>query len=83
MPLVAELNTYRTRYLEEVRELVITPWPARGAAKARLRRAVGHALEFGTWQSLVGREGCTTREAVRLMVAFVGAAASGDAGAQA
>jgi AcrR family transcriptional regulator len=75
MPLVAEMNGYRVRYLEEIRELLLQPWPARGRAKARLRRAIGHALEFSTWQSLVRRQGCNAREAVELMVGLAEGAA--------
>jgi AcrR family transcriptional regulator len=81
MPLVAEMNAYRVRYLEEIRDLLLEAWPPRGAARARLRRAIGHALEFRTWQSLVRRQGCRTDEAVELMLAFVRAAASDEAGA--
>jgi AcrR family transcriptional regulator len=81
MPLVAEMNAYRVRYLEEIRELLLEAWPKRGGARARLRRAIGHALEFRTWQSLVRRQGFRTNEAVQLMVTFVHAAASDEAGA--
>jgi AcrR family transcriptional regulator len=77
MPIVAEMNAYRARYLEEVRDLLVEPWPTRGGARARLRRAIGHALEFHTWQSLVRRQGCRKGEAVQLMLAFVRAAAEG------
>jgi AcrR family transcriptional regulator len=75
MPIIAELNTYRVRHLEGVRDVLVEPWAARGAARVRLRRAIGHALEFRTWQSLVRRQGCRTNDAVELMVAFVRAAA--------
>jgi AcrR family transcriptional regulator len=75
MPLVAEMNTYRDRHLEEIRDLLLQGWPAGDGARARLRQAIGHALEFRTWQSLVRRQGCTTDEAVRLMVAFARATA--------
>jgi AcrR family transcriptional regulator len=75
MPLVAEMNAYRVRYLEEIRDLLLQAWSTRGAARARLRRAIGHALEFRTWQSLVRRQGCRTDEAVRLMLAFARAVA--------
>ena len=79
MPLVAEMNAYRVRHLEEIRDVLLEAWPARGAAKTRLRQAIGHALEFGTWQSLVRRQGCRSNDAaVRLMRAFVCAAASDD-----
>lgn len=75
MPIVAEMNAYRVRYLEEVRDLLVEPWRARGARRERLRHAIGHALEFGTWQSLVRRQRCSANEAIRLMVAFVRAIA--------
>ena len=74
MPIVAEMNAYRVRYLEEIRELLLEAWPKRGRARARLRRAIGHALEFRTWQSLVRRQGCRRSEAIRLMLTFVRAA---------
>jgi AcrR family transcriptional regulator len=81
MPLVAEMNAYRVRNLEEMRDLLLERWPTRGGARARLRRAIAHALEFRTWQSLVRRQGCRTNEAVQLMLTFVRAAASDEAGA--
>lgn len=74
MPVIADLNAYRVRYVADAGELLVEAWPKRGTARARVRPAVGHALEFGTWQSLVRRQGCTADEAVRLMVAFAGAA---------
>jgi AcrR family transcriptional regulator len=81
MPIVAEMNAYRVRYLEEIRDLLLEPWTTRGGARARLRRAIGHALEFRTWQSLVRGQGCRTNEAVQLMLTFLRAAASDEAGA--
>jgi len=75
MPIVAEVSAYRLRYRDEVRDLLLEAWPKRGGVRARLWPAIGHALEFGTWQSLVRREGCRTDEAVQLMVAFADAAA--------
>jgi AcrR family transcriptional regulator len=83
MPLVAEMNAYRVRYLEGIRDLLLEAWPTRGRASARLRRVIGHALEFRTWQSLVRCQGCATDEAVQLMVAFACAAGSGNANAKA
>jgi AcrR family transcriptional regulator len=78
MPIVAEMNAYRVRYLEQIRDLLLEAWPTRGEARARLGRAIGHALEFRTWHSLVRRQECRTDEAVQLMLVFVGAAASDD-----
>jgi AcrR family transcriptional regulator len=76
MPIVAEMSAYRFRYVDDVRELLLEAWPKRGGVRERLRPALGHALAFGTWQSLVRREGCDTEAAVRLMVAFAETAAS-------
>jgi AcrR family transcriptional regulator len=76
MPIIAEINAYRARYLDEVRDLLVGAWPTPGRARSRLARAVGHALEFGTWQSLVRSQKATTVEAVRLMSTFARAAAS-------
>jgi AcrR family transcriptional regulator len=75
MPLVADMNAYRVRYLEEIRDLLLEAWKTRGRARARVRQAIGHALEFRTWQSLVRGQGCRPDEAVQLMRAFVPAAA--------
>jgi AcrR family transcriptional regulator len=75
MPIVAEMNAYRVRYLEEVRDLLLEAWTTPGGARARLRRAIAHALEFSTWQSLVRRQVCRTNEAVQLMLTFVYTAA--------
>ena len=80
MPIVAEMNAYRVRYLEYVSELLLESWSTRGEARARLRRAIGHTLEFRTWQSLVRRQGCRTNEAAQLMLTFARAAASDEAG---
>lgn len=76
IPLVAELNRDRLDYLDEVRELLLEDWPDPGGARPRRNQAIGHALEFPTWQSLVRRQGCRTGDAAELMVAFVRAAAS-------
>jgi AcrR family transcriptional regulator len=43
------------------------------ARRKAVRAAVGHAITFETWQSLVRREGLTRRQAVDAMVAFVDA----------
>jgi len=45
-----------------------------------LRAAVGHALAFETWRSLVRREGLTTDDAVDAMVALAERSSSATAG---
>jgi AcrR family transcriptional regulator len=39
----------------------------RGRSSRRAHAAVGHALAFTTWRSLVREQGCTTDEAVAMM----------------
>ena len=45
-----------------------------GRRRARVGGAVGHAIGFGAWSSLVRENGLDGAEAVDLMVAMVGAA---------
>jgi AcrR family transcriptional regulator len=75
VPVLRDINAYRVRYLEDVRSILLAGWPSRGRARTRLRRALGHALDFSTWQSLVRKQGLGSEEAVRLMLEFVRAAA--------
>lgn len=58
-----ELNAEMRRVLEEV-------WDS-SKLTPRLQAAVGHALDFGTWRSLVRQEGLSDAEAVELMAGFV------------
>jgi AcrR family transcriptional regulator len=57
-------------YLQNITGLLLDPWqrPGRG-----LRAAVGHAVEFSTWQSLA-QQGLTDAEAVDLMARLAMAA---------
>ncbi len=58
-------------YLQEVAASLSTGWPARGARRRVLAAAVGHALKFETWRSLVRDGGVTRAQAVRLAAALV------------
>ncbi|HZE66889.1 MAG TPA: TetR/AcrR family transcriptional regulator [Sporichthyaceae bacterium] len=60
-------QVYREFIGELARSLAAAVAPKRSLARA----AVQHALEFPTWQSLVGQDGISSPTAVRLMVAFV------------
>jgi AcrR family transcriptional regulator len=43
----------------------------RGAARRRTRAALGHAVAFSTWRSLVREQGLSTADAVELACGFV------------
>jgi hypothetical protein len=46
----------------------------RGTARRRTRAALGHAVAFSTWQSLVREQGLDDSEAAMLIGALVAAA---------
>ena len=58
-------------YLEAARATLLAGRRHRGRAALTVRAAVGHALAFTTWRSLVREQGCTTAEAVELMCGLV------------
>jgi AcrR family transcriptional regulator len=57
-------------------ETLVRGRPERGARRRRLRAAVGHAVGFATWRSLVREQGLSESEAVELMLATIEAAAA-------
>ena len=65
--LTSVLSARREEALSEIREAVLPGLPRRKAVRA----AVGHALAFETWRSLVRREGLTRTQAVDAMLSFV------------
>ena len=60
--------------LEAYTDVLMEGRRTRGARRDRTRAAIGHALAFETWQSLVRHRGLDRRDAVRLMSAMVSAA---------
>lgn len=73
--LAATLAPWAELY-ETVREDLLATWSVRGRARTRLAAAIGHAISFDTWRSLVRGEGLEDVEAVELMVGLVRAAAA-------
>ncbi len=57
-------------YLNHVTEVLAAGRPRR----KRVRAAIGHALAFETWRSLVRAQGVSSKQAVDLMAALVAAA---------
>ncbi len=75
MPALAELLAPYEQYLAAVRGILAAGWGARGKRRELLLAAVGHALDFGTWRSLVRGQGLDEGRAVELMVRMVRCAA--------
>jgi hypothetical protein len=59
-----------TRLVERMRRVADALADGLAPGKA-VRAAVGHALEFETWRSLVRRQGLSRRQAVEAMLALV------------
>ena len=62
-------------FMEAARETLLRGRRSRGAARRRVAGAIGHAISFSTWRSLVAEQGFGREEAVELMCGLVAAAA--------
>ena len=74
MPVVQERFAAFHDYLEAARETLLAGRRLRGAARQRTRAALGHAVTFSTWKSLVREQQLGDDDAVALMIAVVAAA---------
>lgn len=61
-------------YIAAARDTLMAGRPERGRARERVRAAIGHALAFRTWQSLVREQGIDSSHAADLMCRLVAAA---------
>lgn len=77
MPIVKRmLGRYRD-YIAAARDVLLDGRHARGRARQRVRAAIGHALAFLTWRSLVREQGLDERRVADLMCRLVAVAAHG------
>ena len=74
VPAMASASEAFLAYLAAVVDALVAGRLERGKARRRVRSAIGHAISFPTWQSLVRGQGLTDAEAVALMAAMVEAA---------
>jgi AcrR family transcriptional regulator len=79
MPLVAERFAAVRAYFEAAQNTLMAGRKLRGAAKRRTRAAIGHAISFSTWKSLVTEQGLSAAEAVALIRPLVAGAVAGRA----
>ena len=61
----------RQAYFGQLVAILMRGRRLRGNRRARVTAAIGHALAFSTWQSLVREQGLTNAEAVELMTGMV------------
>lgn len=62
-------------YFDQVRDVLVAGRRERGHVRRTATAAIGHAISFVTWRSLVREQSLTRTEAVSLMAATVDAAA--------
>jgi AcrR family transcriptional regulator len=62
-------------YFEAVRAALLTGRRERGRARTRVSGAIGHAINFHTWHSLVREQHLSDEEAITLIAATIQAAA--------
>jgi len=65
----------RRAWLAEAAATIVRGRPERGARRRRIEAAVGHAISFATWRSLVREQGLAGPDAVGLMRELVALAA--------
>jgi AcrR family transcriptional regulator len=80
VPIVHRLLGDFYGYLRAIQDILMAGRGLRGHAARRTRAAIGHALAFPTWRSLIREQGLADRDAVALMCALVEGAAAARSG---
>ncbi len=75
VPIVAERFAALRGYFDLARDTLLSGRGDQGEVEQQMRAALGHAVAFSTWRSLVGEQGLEDAQAVELMCAFVSTAA--------
>ena len=66
-----EVTVPYLQHWDRARYTLVTGWGAKDQRLKMLLAALGHALDFWTWRSLVHEQGLTDEEAIELMVGMV------------
>jgi AcrR family transcriptional regulator len=76
VPAMRNAAAARARITAAMVDVLIRGRRERGARRDRAAAAIGHAIEFTTWRSLVREQGLDGDDAVAMMAALVAAAAA-------
>jgi AcrR family transcriptional regulator len=74
VPAMAKAVGRFAAYFEGATAVLLRGRPQRGRRRERVAAAIGHAVSFPTWRSLVRQQGLSAEEAVELMMGMVAAA---------
>ena len=77
IPALAALIKDMPAYYLAARALLAAPFTAPAAPRPELLAAIGHAIDFETWRSLVRRQGLSQEQAIELMATFIMRLANG------
>jgi AcrR family transcriptional regulator len=76
-PLVREMAEPYFQLFERMRYVLVTGWGAEDERLGLLLAALGHALDFQTWRSLVRHQGLNDEQAIEVVVGMVRCLVSG------
>ena len=79
-PDLAEFGGPYVERWAQMREALTAGWSVRGPRRKLLAAALGHALDFRTWSSLMRQQGLGERQAITLLEAMVDRAAGAAIG---
>ncbi|MEX2458994.1 MAG: helix-turn-helix domain-containing protein [Actinomycetota bacterium] len=71
LPALRQAHEGVTEHWVTLRDVLAEGWGVRGPRRTMLVAAIGHALEFTTWQSLVRRQGLSAKKAIAVMEEFI------------
>ncbi len=71
MPVLREVLEPALTYWGSVRDLLAEGWPASPERQPLLRAAIGHAIAFGTWRSLIREQGLGDEQAIEVLATMV------------
>lgn len=74
LPLVRARFGALREYFRAAQDMLLSGRELRGAARRRTRAAIGHAIAFSTWKSLVREQGLGDADATKLMRALIAGA---------
>jgi AcrR family transcriptional regulator len=77
LPVMQELLVHQVAYWAHLGDVLVQGWEPRDGDGALRRAAIGHALDFQTWYSLVRQQGLDDEGAIALVLAMVRCGAGG------
>jgi AcrR family transcriptional regulator len=70
-PVLREVLAPEFAYWASVRDMLVTDWPVPEGRRVLVTAAIGHAIAFATWRSLVREQGLDDIQAIAVMVVMV------------